>query len=54
VPNVSWIQITAGGSGIGGGLLQFIVQPNPGAARTGTIAIGGENYVVREAGGGDR
>jgi all-beta uncharacterized protein/BACON domain-containing protein len=54
VANVSWIQITAGGSGTGGGLLQFIVAPNPGAARTGTIAIGGENYVVREAGGGER
>jgi hypothetical protein len=53
VPNVSWIQITAGGSGTGGGLLQFIVPANPGAARTGTIAIGDENYVVRQPGGGD-
>lgn len=52
VPNVPWIQITSGGAGTGGGLLQFIVAPNPGTARTGLIAIGGENYVVREAGGG--
>jgi len=52
VPNVSWIQITAGGSGTGSGLLQFIVPANTGAARTGTIAIGGENYVVRQAAGG--
>lgn len=49
VPNVPWIQITAGGSGTGGGLLQFIVLKNTGASRTGLIAIGGENYVVRQA-----
>jgi len=54
VPNVSWIQITAGGSNTGGGLLQFIVPANPGASRTGIIAIGGENYVVHQAGAGDR
>jgi all-beta uncharacterized protein len=54
VPNVSWIQITAGGSGTGGGLLQFIVSANTGASRTGTIAVGGENYVVRQAGVGDQ
>ena len=50
VPNVSWIQITAGGSGVGGGLLQFVVPVNSGPPRTGTIAIGDENYVVRQGG----
>jgi hypothetical protein len=53
VPNVSWIQITAGGTNTGGGLLQFVVPPNRGGPRTGTIAIGGENYVVTQGGGGD-
>ena len=53
VPNVSWIQITAGGSATGGGLLQFVVPANPGAGRTGLIAIGGENYVVHQSGIGD-
>jgi Putative binding domain, N-terminal len=53
VPNVSWIRITAGGSATGGGLLQFLVDANSGAtARTGFIAIGGENYVVHESGTG--
>jgi len=50
VPNVSWIQITAGGSGVGGGLLQFVVPLNSGPARTGIIVIGDENYVVRQGG----
>ena len=54
VPNVPWIQVTAGGSNTGGGLLQFIAAANTGASRTGTIAIGGENYVVHQAGVGDQ
>jgi hypothetical protein len=54
VSNVPWIQITAGSSGTGGGLLQFVVGANTGATRTGTIAVGGENYVVHQAGVGDR
>jgi len=29
------------------------VPANPGAARTGLIAIGGENYVVHQSGIGD-
>jgi len=54
VPNASWIQITAGSSGTGGGLLQFIASANTGASRTGTIAIGGENYVVHQSGVGEQ
>jgi hypothetical protein len=50
VPNVPWIRITAGGSGVGGALLQFLVDANSGAARTGIIALGGEDYVVRQGG----
>jgi hypothetical protein len=51
VSSVPWIQITAGGSGTGGGLLQFVVAKNAGAARTGIIVIGGEDYPVRQAAG---
>ena len=54
VPTVPWIQITAGGSATGGALLQFVVPANPGASRTGTITIGGENYMVYQGGVGDR
>jgi len=53
VANVSWIQITAGASGTGNGLLQFVVPSNPNAARSGIIAIGGVNYNVHQAGSGD-
>jgi hypothetical protein len=53
VPNVSWIRITAGGAGTGAALLQFLVAANSGAARTGLIALGGENYVVHQSGSGD-
>ncbi len=48
--NVDWITITAGASGMGNGLLQFIVSPNPGAARTGTLTVGGQTYMVGEGG----
>jgi hypothetical protein len=54
VPTVPWIQITAGGSGIGGGLLQFVVPANSGPSRTGTITIGGQDYMVYQGGVGDR
>ena len=45
-----WIQITAGSSGTGNGLVQFVVGPNGGPARTGTVTIGGQQYLVRQAG----
>lgn len=50
VSNVSWIQITAGSSGVGNGLLQFVVPRNTGGERSGTITVGGQNYVVRQQG----
>jgi len=49
VSNADWIQVVAGASGVGGGLLQFTAAPNPGAARTGTITVGGEKYIVNES-----
>jgi Viral BACON domain/Putative binding domain, N-terminal len=45
-----WIQLTAGSSGTGNGLVQFLVGPNPGAARMGSLTIAGQQYVVRQAG----
>lgn len=45
-----WIQITGGSSGTGNGLLQFVVGPNGGPSRTGTVTIGGQQYLVRQAG----
>jgi hypothetical protein len=48
--NADWIQMTAGTSGVGDGLVQFVAAPNPGAARSGTVTIAGQAYIVREAG----
>lgn len=50
VSNADWIQVVAGASGVGGGLTQFTAAPNPGAARTGTLTIGGQTYIVNEGG----
>ncbi|HET7220577.1 MAG TPA: BACON domain-containing carbohydrate-binding protein [Vicinamibacterales bacterium] len=44
-----WITITAGTSGVGNGLVQFVAAPNPGPARTGSLTIAGINYTVTEA-----
>jgi hypothetical protein len=45
-----WIQLTAGSSGTGNGLVQFLVGPNAGPARTGALSIAGQLYLVRQAG----
>jgi hypothetical protein len=50
VSNADWIQLTAGASGTGNGLVQFVAAPNPGAARSGTLTIGGQPYTVNQAG----
>jgi hypothetical protein len=49
VSDVPWLTITAVDASIGGGLVQFVAAPNPGAARTGTLTIGGERYEVVQA-----
>ena len=46
--NPSWITVTAGSSGIGNGVVVFNAAANPGAARTGTIAIGGQTLTVTQ------
>jgi hypothetical protein len=47
---VGWITVEAGSSGVGNGLLQFIVAANAGAARTGIVKIADIDYLVRQAG----
>jgi hypothetical protein len=45
-----WISVTAGASGAGNGLVQFVAAPNDGPARTGSLTIAGRRYQVFEAG----
>ena len=44
----SWIAMEAGTSGTGNGLVQFIVAPNYGPARSGIVKIAGFDYVVTQ------
>lgn len=44
-----WIQMTAGLSGRGDGLVQFTVPPNAGPPRTGFVTIAGQQYRVTQA-----
>jgi hypothetical protein len=47
----SWIRMTAGESGTGDGLVQFVVSPNTtGAARSGTVMLAGQQYLVTQGG----
>jgi len=48
--NSSWITVTGGNPGSGSGTISFSVQPNGGAARTGTINIGGTVLTVNQLG----
>ena len=47
--NADWITLTAGASGIGNGLVQFVAAPNNGPARTGSLTIAGRRYDVTQA-----
>ena len=48
--DVDWITLTAGASGTGSGLVQFIAAPNGGPTRTGSLTIAGQRYEVVEGG----
>jgi len=51
--NVSWVEVTSGFAGVGNGNVQFTVQANTGtAARSGTIAVGGQTLIVQQNGTG--
>jgi len=47
--NSSFITVNIPGSGVGTGLLSYAVQPNTGAARSGTLTIGGQTFTVNQA-----
>ena len=49
--NVSWISITAGSSGAGGGAVSYTVAPNTSSSsRTGTLTIADQTHTVTQAG----
>jgi hypothetical protein len=47
--NASWITVTSGGSGNGDGRVSYLVLPNIGGARTGTLTIAGETLTVTQS-----
>jgi hypothetical protein len=46
-----WIQISSGQTGVGTGPVHFVVAPNDGSERSGTLTAGGQSFYVRQAGG---
>jgi hypothetical protein len=51
--NASWITITSGGTGTGNGSLGFLVLPNVGGSRNGTLTIASHTFTVTQAAGGN-
>ena len=51
VSNASWLAVTSGSSGTGIGTINFIVLPNNGSFRTGTIFVRGQTFTVNQASG---
>ena len=49
VSGASWISVSGGGSG--NGTVTYTVQANAGAARTGTITVGGQAFTITQAAG---
>ena len=48
--NAGWINITAGNSGTGDGVVSYAVQANTGSvARTGTLTIAGQTFTVNQS-----
>src|ERR1039457_1215003 len=50
VSDSNWLQIVSGGYGSGSGTLTYIVRPNTGAGRTGTITVGNQTLTVTQQG----
>ena len=48
VSNAAWITVTSGSSGTGGGVVVFNAAANAGAARNGTVTIGGQTLTVTQ------
>ena len=49
--NAAWISIQSGATGTGGGEVRFQVAANTGAARNGTLTIGGQAFTVNQSAG---
>jgi Putative binding domain, N-terminal/Viral BACON domain len=47
--NASWITIVSGGSGTGDGRVGYLVLPNVGGPRSGTLTIAGQTFTVTQA-----
>jgi hypothetical protein len=47
----SWLSISAGFSGNGNGTVSYSVGTNSGAARSGTLIIGGQTFTINQAAG---
>jgi hypothetical protein len=48
--NVTWISVVSGASGTGNGTVIFLVQANTtGQARTGSLSIAGQTFIVNQA-----
>jgi hypothetical protein len=48
----AWITITSGSTGTGSGTVSYTVAANPGAARVGTITVGGQTFTVNQGAAG--
>jgi hypothetical protein len=49
--SVAWIQVTAGETGSGSGVVQYAVGPNPDSSgRQGSLTIAGQSFAVRQEG----
>lgn len=51
VSNNEWIALNTGASGNGGGAVTYSISANSGAARTGTITIAGNTFIVNQFSG---
>ena len=49
VSNVAWLTVNAPTGGSGNAVINYSYTTNTGAARTGTISIGGQSYIVNQA-----
>jgi hypothetical protein len=47
--NASWITVTSGASGTGDGRVGYLVLPNVGGSRSGTLTIAGQTFTVTQA-----
>jgi len=46
--NSSWIQLVSGAYGSGNGTITYMVRPNAGAERSGSINIGGQSFSITQ------